>query len=280
MPTVRSPCTFEMAAHRADTRRRACRNFHASEKQVRDLLHVLTAVLVLGDPHAVAGDRRARLHINRGDTLDLLTRQSRHPQNVVPLGYDEYLPRSALEAVSLLFDECKIENGLLAGGDGCVVRFKHELHDPLRAATSPPTLTWQYSLAMRVAVSVVISIGLCGEAKRSNARSRSGFKTTIGTPRRDAFRSSVIIRGLLVPGFWPITKDRVRVFEVLQEDGALPDPDALRKSDARRLVTHIRAIGKIVGPELANEELSRGTQPRSRCVLTCRTRLDPDFRAN
>jgi hypothetical protein len=32
------------------------------------------------------------------------------------------------------------------------------------------------------------------------------LNTTIGTPRRDALRSSVIMRGLLVPGFWPITK--------------------------------------------------------------------------
>ena len=77
---------------------------------------------------------------------------------------------------------------------------------PFSTATSPPTLTWQYSLAMRVELNVTISTGLCGAANRSSARSRSGLIATIGTPRRDALRSEVIIRGLLVPGFWPMTK--------------------------------------------------------------------------
>ena len=53
---------------------------------------------------------------------------------------------------------------------------------------------------------VAISTGSCGVAKRSSARSCSGLSTAIGTPRRDALRSSVIVRGLLVPGFWPVTK--------------------------------------------------------------------------
>ena len=77
---------------------------------------------------------------------------------------------------------------------------------PLSTATSPPTLTWQYSLAIRVALKVTISIGACGAAKRSRARSRSGLMATIGAPRREALRSSVIIRGLFVPGFCPMTK--------------------------------------------------------------------------
>ena len=77
---------------------------------------------------------------------------------------------------------------------------------PLSAATSPPTRTWQYSLAIRVELNVTISIGSCGAANRSSARSRSGLIATIGAPRRDALRSEVIIRGLLVPGFCPMTK--------------------------------------------------------------------------
>ena len=57
---------------------------------------------------------------------------------------------------------------------------------PFSAATSPPIRTWQYSLAIRVELNVAISIGSCGAANRSSARSRSGFIATIGTPRRDA----------------------------------------------------------------------------------------------
>jgi hypothetical protein len=77
---------------------------------------------------------------------------------------------------------------------------------PFSTATSPPTLTWQYSLAIRVELRVTISTGAWGAAKRSSARSRSGLMATMGTPRRDALRSEVIILGLFVPGFCPITK--------------------------------------------------------------------------
>ena len=77
---------------------------------------------------------------------------------------------------------------------------------PFKTATSPPTFTWQYSLAIGVDRNVTISVGDCGAAKRSSARSRNGLIATIGTPRRAASRSDVIILGLLVPGFWPITK--------------------------------------------------------------------------
>ena len=45
-----------------------------------------------------------------------------------------------------------------------------------------------------------------GAANRWSARSRKGFMATIGTPRLDASRSEVIIRGAFVPGFCPITK--------------------------------------------------------------------------
>src|SRR5262250_1287191 len=116
---------------------------------------------------------------------------------------------------------------------------------PLSAATSPPTRTWQYSLAILVSPSVAISTGFWGAANRSSARSRNGLNTTIGTPRRDALCNSVNIRGLLVPG----DEDRVRIREVIQKYRPFADADALGQADAGRLVTHVRAVGKIVGAE-------------------------------
>ena len=50
---------------------------------------------------------------------------------------------------------------------------------------------------------VSISIGLCGSAKRSRPRSFSGLIDTIVAPRFAHSRSSPIIRGWLVAGFWP-----------------------------------------------------------------------------
>ena len=91
--------------------------------------------------------------------------------------------------------------------------------------------------------------------ERSSARSRSGFITTIGTPRLDASRSGVIIRGLLVPGILPDHEDRVGLVEILEHHGALADADALGQADAGRLVAHVGAVGKVVRAEAAHEDL-------------------------
>ncbi len=59
---------------------------------------------------------------------------------------------------------------------------------------------------MRVEPSVSISAALCGLAKRSSPRSRSGLNDTMAAPRLEASRSSPSMRGWFVPGFWPKMK--------------------------------------------------------------------------
>src|SRR5205085_1715749 len=50
-------------------------------------------------------------------------------------------------------------------------------------------------------------------------------------------------------------EDRVGMRKVIQDDGPFADADTLGQPDACRLVTHIRAIRKIVRSEAADEEL-------------------------
>ena len=50
-------------------------------------------------------------------------------------------------------------------------------------------------------------------------------------------------------------KERVAMIEILQGHGSLADTNRLRQPDARRLVTHIRAVRKIVGPVFPREQL-------------------------
>ncbi|MNV41984.1 hypothetical protein D3C71_1336410 [compost metagenome] len=59
---------------------------------------------------------------------------------------------------------------------------------------------------MRVAAGVNSSAGLWGLAKRSRATSFKLLKVTIWHPWRAALRRAFIMRGWLVPGFWPKTK--------------------------------------------------------------------------
>src|SRR5690606_22132663 len=50
-------------------------------------------------------------------------------------------------------------------------------------------------------------------------------------------------------------EDRVAVVEVFEQHRALADAYSLGKTDAGRLVAHVRAVGEVVGAELAGEEL-------------------------
>jgi len=63
----------------------------------------------------------------------------------------------------------KIQYRLSAVANCRLVRLENELHHTLSAATSPPTRTWQYSLAILVDVNVTISTESCG---RQTARAR------------------------------------------------------------------------------------------------------------
>ncbi len=53
----------------------------------------------------------------------------------------------------------------------------------------------------------------------------------------------------------PEDEDTVRLVEIIQQDGALANAERKRQTDACRLVTHIRAIRKVVGAVLPREEL-------------------------
>jgi hypothetical protein len=63
------------------------------------------------------------------------------------------------------------------------------------------------------------------------------------------------MRGWFDPGFWPITKIASAMREVVEADRALAHADRRRETDAARLVTHVRAVGQVVGAEAAREQL-------------------------
>ncbi len=48
---------------------------------------------------------------------------------------------------------------------------------------------------------------------------------------------------------------QVAVVKILQFDGAFTDANRLRQPDAGRLMTHIRAVGEVVGAIFAGKEL-------------------------
>jgi hypothetical protein len=51
----------------------------------------------------------------------------------------------------------------------------------------------------------------------------------------------------------PEAQDRISMVEVLKCDRALADADRLRESDTGGFMTHVRAVGKIIGAVGADE---------------------------
>src|ERR1700734_558287 len=58
-------------------------------------------------------------------------------------------------------------------------------------------------------------------------------------------------------GIVPENKDQLGTFHVLQRGCTLADAKCLCQGYTRRLVAHIRTVWKIVGPELAREQLQK-----------------------
>ena len=63
------------------------------------------------------------------------------------------------------------------------------------------------------------------------------------------------MRGLFVPGFCPITKIASVLSKSSSRTVPFADADALRQAHAGRLVTHVRAIGKVICAEAPHEDL-------------------------
>ncbi len=50
-------------------------------------------------------------------------------------------------------------------------------------------------------------------------------------------------------------EDAIGLIEILEQNGALADPERQWQADTRGFMTHVGAVGEVVGAELAHEEL-------------------------
>ena len=103
---------------------------------------------------------------------------------------------------------------------------------PIMAAMSPPALTWWYCvLILRRIAGQHLASAICGLAKRSSPRSRSGLKVTIGTPRRARVLQVVQHARAVGADVLAEEEDRVGLSEVVQDNGADRDADAFGQRD-------------------------------------------------
>ena len=168
---------------------------------------------MLRDPHAVAGDHRLALHVNPRNPFQLLARQTAGREDVVPGGLSE-IGSECFETVGVIGDKDRVEHRRLAGAPRGDVRLEHQLHDALERGG--------------IAADPDLAV-FAGDTGRSETRHldrilrrseplQGPFLQRVEDDDRDVphaaedaaegyeLCNSVIIRGLLVPGFWPRMK--------------------------------------------------------------------------
>ncbi len=102
-------------------------NIAAHQQQVSDLLHVLRAVLMLGNAHAITDDGSLRTGVQTRNVLDFLTFHARHLQDVIPVGGIE-IGFQRVKTFGVFVDEGFVDHARLARRQRIFMHAQQQLH--------------------------------------------------------------------------------------------------------------------------------------------------------
>ncbi len=102
-------------------------NIAAHQQQVSDLLHVLRAVLMLGNAHAITDDGSLRTGVQTRNVLDFLTFHARHLQDVIPVGGIE-IRLQRVKTFGVFVDEGFVDHAWLACRQRILMHAQQQLH--------------------------------------------------------------------------------------------------------------------------------------------------------
>ena len=157
-----------MAAHRADAGARPA-EIAPQQQQIGDLLHVLGAAAMLGDPHAVADDGAIWPRCRRAAIRSICAARRRRRAGCPPRVRADVLGQR-LEARRVLLDEGDVQHGRASRLERRLMGLEHQLHDALQHSD--------------VAADIDLAI-LARDAGRAEASpSRSGFAARRIAPAR------------------------------------------------------------------------------------------------
>ena len=242
-----------MPAQRTDARTRLA-DVAAHQQQVGDLLHVVHAVAVLGDAHAVADDHPLGLRVHRGGGFDLRTRQSRIafdrlPRCRVQIGFQRIEPRRVRG------DEVAVDHALAAVAHRLGIHRQQRLHHALehRDIAADARLVIGRRDAYRLAGQHLGRILRRDEALQATLRHRVEDDDGRLAQRHLAQRAQHA--RMVGAGVVADAEHRVGVLKILQRHGALAHADRVGQADAGRLVAHVGAVWEVVAAVFAHEQL-------------------------
>ncbi|KPB85111.1 Uncharacterized protein AC504_3415 [Pseudomonas syringae pv. maculicola] len=232
-----------MPTHRASPRTELA-DVAAQQQQVDDLLHGITATLVLSDAHPPAADDPLRALINRSHLFDGLARQARMALDGVP-GQLSAIIGVLLKTMGVFFNERHIEDARQVFTLGHVVGFDHGLANALQgdhvAADS-------HLMVLRADLYAMKAEHVARVLRRRKAYQRP-FPQRVerddaGTPFCGRMQLGHHARAV-ASGVLTNDENRVGVLEIFQRRGALADPDRLGQRRSGGFMAHVRAVREV-----------------------------------
>ncbi|RMS64340.1 hypothetical protein ALP62_05489 [Pseudomonas syringae pv. aceris] len=216
----------------------------AQQQQVDDLLHGITATLVLSDAHPPAADDSLRTLINRSHLFDGLTRQTRMALDDVP-GQLSAIIGVLLEAMGVFFNECHVEDARQVFTLRHVIGFDHGLANALQGdhVAADPDL-----MVLRADFHPMQTEHVARVLRRRKAYQRP-FPQRVERDDACAPACGGVQLGhharAVGPGVLADDKNRVGVLEIFQRRGAFADPDRLGQRRSGGFMAHVRAVREV-----------------------------------
>lgn len=232
-----------MPAHRASPCTELA-DVAAQQQQVDDLLHGITATLVLSDAHPPAADDSLRTLINRSHLFDGLTRQTRMALDDVP-GQLSAIIGVLLEAMGVFFNERHVEDARQVFTLRHVIGFDHGLANALQGdhVAADPDL-----MVLRADFHPMQTEHVARVLRRRKAYQRP-FPQRVERDDACAPACGGVQLGhharAVGPGVLADDKNRVGVLEIFQRRGAFADPDRLGQRRSGGFMAHVRAVREV-----------------------------------
>ncbi len=259
MPMVRSPCTLEWPAHRAQAGA-GLADVALQERDVGELLDRGDRVAVLGDAHRPAGDGGRRVAEHLRGALDWSRREAGGPLDGGPVDV-AHVRRPVVEADGVPLDEVAVDVAPLRAAAPPIA---------CNSARSPLTRTGRCRSAS-VVPTPLRPRGFCGLRNRTNPASLSGLTARIRAPLLLRLLEGGQHPRVVGARVLPHDHDQLGAVEVVEADAALADPDRPRR--ARSTSTRGTCWSSRAGCWCRTPARTAGRRrrPRWRSVPRCRT---------
>ncbi len=241
------PLHVAVAAHRTEARA-AATDLAPQQGEVHDRLHVADAVFVLRDAHRPGADHPLGLDGDLRRLVNDVAREAAVLQDAFPALVAEVVGKR-LKALGVLLDEVVGQHFPA----GAVVLGEHFLHHALQERdVAVDTDRHEQTGQLRAGsqhVQRLLRILKTHQTRLEQRVNADDLAAVAGRLLQFGQHPRMIGAGILADD-----EDRVGMLKIRDPHGRFADADRFVQTRAARFVAHVRAVGQVVGAELAGEQ--------------------------